>query len=62
MTSRRHQAIQQVARNVEEILVASMAKDGHTQADRVLKDMDAQEQEQLETACRFILGVIEARR
>ena len=62
MISRRHQAIQQVARNVEEVLVAAMARDGHTQADRVLKEMDAQDVEQLETACRFILGVIEAGR
>lgn len=62
MTSRRHQAIQQVARNVEEILVASMARDGHTLADRVLREMDDLEREQLEAGCRVILAAIEARR
>jgi hypothetical protein len=54
--------IHAVGRDFEDVLIAFMRTDGHTQADRVLSEMDATAREQLEAACRAVLGAIEAQR
>lgn len=61
-TSKMRQAIYGVGTDFEMVLLAFLKADGHTQADRVLSEMDGTAVEQLEAACRAVLGAIEARR
>lgn len=61
-TSATKRTVYALGEHFERMILAFLKEDGHTQADRVLSEMEALDIEQLEAACRVILAAIEARR